>query len=47
MDCKARGYKIAYEGEAGGEGKSKGFFIPLMIIDNPPDDARVVREERK
>lgn len=23
----------------------KGFFIPVTLIDNPPDDARVVREE--
>ncbi|TBU38415.1 NAD-dependent succinate aldehyde dehydrogenase [Dichomitus squalens] len=44
-DCKARGYNIAYEGEAGMAG-SKGYFIPITIIDNPPDNARIVREEQ-
>ncbi|TBU32695.1 NAD-dependent succinate aldehyde dehydrogenase [Dichomitus squalens] len=45
VDCKAHGYKIAYEGEAGPAG-SKGYFIPITVIDDPPDDARIVREEQ-
>ncbi|CAB3773362.1 aldehyde dehydrogenase [Burkholderia sp. MSh2] len=31
---------------AGGEiGSGKGFFFPATLVDNPPDDSRVVREE--
>jgi len=29
----------------GCEAPSEGYFIPLTIVDNPPDDARVVTEE--
>ena len=43
-DCRKKGYKIAYESEVP---KGKGYFIPLVILDNPPDDARVVQEERE
>ncbi|KAI0749868.1 aldehyde dehydrogenase [Daedaleopsis nitida] len=42
-DCKEKGYKIAYEGDTP---SGKGYFIPLTIVDNPPDDARIVREEQ-
>ena len=45
-DCKARRYKIAFQGEAGA-GDRKGYFIPITIVDNPPDEARIVREERE
>lgn len=45
-DCKSNGYKIAFEGAVSDEG-GKGYFIPITIVDNPPDDARIVREERK
>ena len=43
-DCRARGLAFA----AGGEGvvhDGPGLFVPVTIIDNPPDDARVVVEE--
>lgn len=29
----------------GGEVPQKGYFVPLTLVDNPPDDARVVTEE--
>jgi acyl-CoA reductase-like NAD-dependent aldehyde dehydrogenase len=29
----------------GGEVPQQGYFIPLTLVDNPPDDARVVTEE--
>ena len=45
-DCKTHEYKIAYEGETP-RSENKGYFIPITVVDNPPDDARVVREERK
>lgn len=41
-DCKVRGYRILIGGEPPRGG---GYFIPPTIIDNPPDDSRVVREE--
>ena len=43
-DCEAKGYQIAYKSAV--PPGQKGYFIPLVILDNPPDDARVVREER-
>ena len=45
-DCKTHGHKIAYEGETP-RGEKKGYFIPITVVDNPPDGARIVREERK
>ncbi|TBU38412.1 aldehyde dehydrogenase [Dichomitus squalens] len=46
-DSKDKGYKIAFECEAPAHGeKSKGYFIPVTILDNPPEDSRVVREEQ-
>jgi acyl-CoA reductase-like NAD-dependent aldehyde dehydrogenase len=29
----------------GGEVPTQGYFVPLTLVDNPPDDARVVTEE--
>ena len=41
-DAKANGLRFL----AGGEiPEGAGFFVPITIIDNPPEDARVVREE--
>ena len=41
-DAKASGLRFL----AGGEiPEGAGFFVPITIIDNPPEDARVVREE--
>ncbi|EPQ53944.1 aldehyde dehydrogenase family protein, partial [Gloeophyllum trabeum ATCC 11539] len=42
-DCKANGYTFAVGGEI--DPNSPGYFIPITIIDNPPDDSRIVREE--
>ena len=42
-DIKKCGYKQALEGHTT-EG-SKGYFITPSIIDNPPDDSRIVVEE--
>ena len=42
-DCRARGYKFLAGGEFDADGK--GYFIPITIVDNPPDDSRIVREE--
>lgn len=42
-DSRAHGYTFAFEGEAP---QGPGFFVPLTILDNPPDDARIVREEQ-
>jgi acyl-CoA reductase-like NAD-dependent aldehyde dehydrogenase len=42
-DSKAQGYKFAL-----GEGavpSSKGFFIQPTIIDNPPNDSKIIQEE--
>jgi acyl-CoA reductase-like NAD-dependent aldehyde dehydrogenase len=41
-DAKANGL-ILHEGATGPEGN--GYFVPVTIVDNPPDDSRVVREE--
>ncbi|KAI0714442.1 aldehyde dehydrogenase [Cerioporus squamosus] len=43
-DCKANGYKIAFESKVPAPGK--GYYIPLVIVDNPPDESRIVREEQ-
>lgn len=41
-DAKANGLRFL----AGGEiPEGAGFFVPITIIDNPPEDSRVVREE--
>lgn len=42
-DSKAKGYKVAYGSLDVPE--SKGYFIHPTIIDNPPDDSKVVAEE--
>ncbi|ENO88510.1 aldehyde dehydrogenase family protein [Thauera linaloolentis] len=41
-DCSARGFRFAL---GGGAGPGPGYFVPPAIVDNPPDDSRVVREE--
>ena len=42
-DCKTQGYNVAAETE--GPNPGKGYFIQPTIIDNPPDDSRIVTEE--
>jgi acyl-CoA reductase-like NAD-dependent aldehyde dehydrogenase len=41
-DCRERGLRLLSGGEPA---PGAGFFFPVTLVDNPPDDARVVREE--
>lgn len=41
-DARAQGLRFLTGGEAP---KGKGYFVPPTLVDNPPDDARIVREE--
>lgn len=41
-DSRDRGHRFALGGE---EWAGSGYFVPVTIIDNPPDDARIVTEE--
>ncbi len=42
-DAKARGYKFLIGGE---KSEGPGYFVPITILDNPPEDARIVQEEQ-
>lgn len=42
-DVKANGYKIAVGGDI--DPNSKGNFVPVTVIDNPPENSRIVQEE--
>lgn len=42
-DSRKNGHKIIYQSAT----PDRGYFIPVTIIDNPPDNSRIVREERK
>ncbi|KAI9826488.1 MAG: hypothetical protein M1819_007337 [Sarea resinae] len=45
-NCREKGYTFAIGGEMITEiGKGKGYFLGPSIIDNPPDDSRIVTEE--
>jgi acyl-CoA reductase-like NAD-dependent aldehyde dehydrogenase len=41
-DCASKGYKFALGGTVF---ESKGYFINPCIIDNPPNDSRIITEE--
>jgi acyl-CoA reductase-like NAD-dependent aldehyde dehydrogenase len=41
-DSRFHGHRFLLGGEIP---KGKGFFFPVTLIDNPPDDSRVVKEE--
>lgn len=41
-DVKANGQKVLLGGEIG---EGPGYFVPVTIVDNPPEDSRVVAEE--
>jgi acyl-CoA reductase-like NAD-dependent aldehyde dehydrogenase len=43
QDAKDRGYKFLVGGE---KADLPGFFVPVTIIDNPPEDSRIVQEEQ-
>lgn len=42
-DCERNGYRLASGGQP--DGSSPGYFVPVTIVDNPPDTSRVVQEE--
>ncbi|EMD33480.1 hypothetical protein CERSUDRAFT_87324 [Gelatoporia subvermispora B] len=42
-DCKKNGYKFALGGEV--DHNRKGFFVPITIVDNPPENSMIVQEE--
>ncbi len=42
-DSKAQGYKILMGGDV--DIDAPGYFIPITIIDNPPEESRIVQEE--
>jgi aldehyde dehydrogenase (NAD+) len=43
-DAKDKGYKFLLGGDKDPSGT--GYFVPLTILDNPPEDARIVAEEQ-
>ncbi|WP_379545807.1 aldehyde dehydrogenase family protein [Qipengyuania sp. DSG2-2] len=44
QDAKDNGYKFLIGGDVDPSGT--GYFVPLTILDNPPEDARIVAEEQ-
>jgi len=42
-DCRKNGYRFALGGEV--DPRAQGWFIPVTLIDNPPEDSRIVTEE--
>jgi aldehyde dehydrogenase (NAD+) len=42
-DCRARGFQFLTGGTVSAD--APGYFIPVTIVDNPPEDSRVVQEE--
>ncbi len=42
-DCHSNGYQFAIGGDIDEE--AAGWFVPVTLIDNPPEDSRIVREE--
>ena len=43
QDAKDQGYKFLVGGETS---SAPGYFVPVTILDNPPEDARIVQEEQ-
>jgi aldehyde dehydrogenase (NAD+) len=43
-DAKTNGYKFLVGGEVDPSGS--GYYVPITILDNPPEDARIVAEEQ-
>lgn len=43
QDAKDNGYKFLIGGEAS---NVPGYFVPITILDNPPENARIVQEEQ-
>jgi acyl-CoA reductase-like NAD-dependent aldehyde dehydrogenase len=42
-DAKAKGYRFLTGGEPT---EGAGYYVPVTIIDNPPEDSRIVQEEQ-
>ncbi len=42
-DAKSKGYKFLIGGE---KSEAPGYFVPVTIIDNPPENSRIVQEEQ-
>lgn len=42
-DSKAKGYKFLMGGDVS---PAPGYFVPITIIDNPPENSRIVQEEQ-
>jgi aldehyde dehydrogenase (NAD+) len=42
-DSKAKGYKFLMGGDVS---PAPGYFVPITIIDNPPENSRIVHEEQ-
>ncbi|MBI2994500.1 MAG: aldehyde dehydrogenase family protein [Gammaproteobacteria bacterium] len=42
-DCRTHGYRFALGGQV--DRAAAGWFIPITLVDDPPDNSRVVREE--
>jgi acyl-CoA reductase-like NAD-dependent aldehyde dehydrogenase len=42
-DCKRNGYRLAVGGQI--DDHAKGWFIPVTLVDCPPEESRVVAEE--
>jgi acyl-CoA reductase-like NAD-dependent aldehyde dehydrogenase len=42
-DCRRNGYRFAVGGEI--DPSARGWFIPVTLVDNPPEDSRIVAEE--
>nr|WP_189658238.1 aldehyde dehydrogenase family protein [Pseudomonas kurunegalensis] len=43
-DIRSNSYKVVLGGEV--DDGSNGYFVPVTIIDNPPETARIVQEEQ-
>lgn len=48
QDARDKGYKFLVGGpdEMGAAPSGPGYYVPITIIDNPPEDARIVAEEQ-
>lgn len=52
QDAKDKGYKFLVGGDVGGDAGGHtdpaipGYFVPVTVLDNPPEDARIVVEEQ-
>jgi acyl-CoA reductase-like NAD-dependent aldehyde dehydrogenase len=42
-DCHSNGYQFALGGDI--DENAAGWFVPVSLVDNPPEDSRIVREE--